>query len=116
MLTRLILRILTNAVALYAAAQLVPGFTLSDQSFSALLVAGFVLGLINFLVKPILKLLSFPFVLLTLGLFTIVINIAMLFLLDYALPGVSISGFAAAFWATLCISAVNLFIGFFSKK
>lgn len=116
MLTRLIVQILTNAVAIYVAAQLVPGFLLSDSGLLTVLTAGFVLGLINFFVRPLLKLLSFPLVLLSLGLFTIVINIAMLYLLDYALDTVSLSGLTAAFWATLVISAVNIIIGFFSKN
>lgn len=116
MLSALIIGILTNAVAIYIAGQVVPGFIVSGNDFQTLLTAGFVLGLINFFVKPLLKLLSLPFVLLTFGLFTIVINVAMLFLLDYSLAAIQIEGFWAAFFAMLVISAVNIFIGFFSKK
>lgn len=116
MLSALIIGILTNAVAIYVAGQVVPGFIVNGNDFQTLLTAGFVLGLINFFVKPLLKLLSLPFVLLTFGLFTIVINVAMLFLLDYSLAAIQIEGFWAAFFAMLVISAVNIFIGFFSKK
>jgi putative membrane protein len=116
MLIDLIVRILTNALAIFIAGQVVPGFVLENDDFEALLTAGFVLGLINFFVKPILKLLSLPAILLTFGLFTIVINVAMLFLLDYALPAIRIEGLEAAFWAMLVMSAVNIFIGFFTKK
>jgi putative membrane protein len=80
-----------------------------------LITAGFVFGMINFFVKPLLKLVSLPAILLTFGLFTIVINVAMLFLLDYFVDTIDIQSFTAAFLATIVISAVNFFIGFFSK-
>lgn len=115
MLSALIIGILTNAVAIYVAGQIVPGFIVQND-FLALVTAGFILGLINFFVRPIIKLLSLPAILLTFGLFTIVINVAMLFLLDYALPAIQIDGFWAAFWAMLVMSAVNIFIGFFAKN
>ncbi len=116
MLAKLIIQILTNAVAIYIAAELVSGFTLQENSFTTLLTAGFVLGMINYFVRPILKLISAPLILFTLGLFTIVINIAMLLLLDHFMAELQISGLWAAFWAMLVISAVNIFIGAFSKK
>ena len=116
MLSQLIIRVLTNALAIYVAANIVPGFHLEEDGLTVLLTAGFILGMINFFIKPILKLLSAPIILLTLGLFTILINIAMLLLLDYFMPAIQIDGYWAAFWAMLVISAVNFFIGFFSKK
>lgn len=116
MFSSLVVQILTNAIAIYIAGQIVPGFTIQDNSFPILLTAGFIFGMINFFIKPILKLVSAPFILLTFGLFTILINIGMLLLLDYFVDAISIQGYIAAFWAMLVISAVNLFIGFFSKK
>ncbi len=116
MFSSLVVQILTNAVAIYIAGQIVPSFTIQDNSFPVLLTAGFIFGMINFFIKPILKFVSAPFILLTFGLFTILINIGMLLLLDYFVDAISIQGYIAAFWAMLVISAVNLFIGFFSKK
>ena len=116
MLAKLIIQILTNAVAIYVAAGIVSGFTLKEDSFITLLTAGFILGMINYFIKPILKLISAPLILFTLGLFTIVINIAMLLLLDHFMAELEISGLWAAFWATIVISAVNIFVGAFSKK
>ena len=115
MLTELVIRILTNAVALYIAGQLVPGFIVPND-FTVLVTAGFVFGLINFFVKPVLKLVSLPVIVLSLGLFTILINVAMLYLLDSFMAAVRIESFAAAFLATIVISLVNLFIGSLSKK
>ncbi|MDD3190725.1 MAG: phage holin family protein [Candidatus Pacebacteria bacterium] len=116
MLDRLIVRILTNAIAIYIASEVVSGFTLEEDSFMVLLSAGLIFGVINFFIKPIVKLISAPLMLLSLGLFTIIINIGMLFLLDYCVDAIQINGFWAAFWAMAVISAVNIFIGFFSKK
>ncbi len=117
MITKLIIQVLTNAIAIYIAAEVVPGFTFSgENSFIALLTAGFIFGLINFFIKPVLKLISLPLILFTFGLFTIVINIAMLLLLDYFIPELTISSLGAAFWGMIVISAVNFFIGAFSRK
>lgn len=116
MLGTLIISILTNALAIYIAGQVVPGFVVQADSFWVLATAGFIFGLINFFVKPVLKLISLPAIFITFGLFTIVINVAMLFLLDYFVAAIQIDGFWAAFWAMLVMSAVNIFIGFFSKK
>lgn len=116
MLAKLIIQILTNSVAIYVAAEVVSGFTLQEDSFITLLTAGFIFGMINFFVRPILKLISAPLIIFTLGLFTIVINIAMLLLLDHFMAKLEINSLWAAFWAMIVISAVNIFIGAFSKK
>jgi len=116
MLKKLIFQILTNAVAIYIAAKIVDGFTLQEDSFTTLVTIGFIFGLINFFIKPILKLVSAPLILFTFGLFTIIINIAMLLLLDHFVPELTIDGWSAAFWGMIVISAVNFFIGAFSKK
>ncbi|MCK5084204.1 MAG: phage holin family protein [Candidatus Pacebacteria bacterium] len=116
MITKLIIQILTNSIAIFIAAKIVSGFTLAEDSFMTLLTIGFIFGLINFFIKPILKLISMPIILFTFGLFTIVINIAMLLLLDYFVQEMNIESLSAAFWGMIVISAVNIFIGTFSKK
>ncbi len=116
MFNKLIIQILTNAIAIYIASIVVSGFNLSENSFMTLLTAGFIFGLINFFIKPMLKLVSAPLIFFTFGLFTIVINIAMLFLLDYFVTELTITSLSAAFWGMLVISAVNIFIEAFSRK
>jgi len=114
---KLIVRILTNALAIFLAAKLVDGITLvNENDLSVLLFAGLILGMINFFVKPVLKLVSAPLILFTLGLFTIVINIISLFLLDCLVDELSISSWIAAFWGVVVISAVNIFINSYSKR
>ena len=116
-MAKLIIRILTNALAIFLAVKLVDGINLTDENnLMVLLFAGLILGLINFFVKPILKLISAPLILFTLGLFTIVINIVSLFLLDYLVDEFSVSGWTAAFWGVIVISAVNIFINSFSRR
>jgi putative membrane protein len=105
---------LGNAVALYVAFYLVPGFTVAG-SWQQYLVAGLVLALLNMILRPVLKLLSFPLILLTLGLFTFVINIVILWLLAYLVPFVTIHGFGALFWSTIIVSIVNMFFSIISE-
>ena len=117
MFNKLVIQIISNSIAIYIAAQLVSGFYFTEEnSFVPLLTAGFIFGLINFFIKPVLKLISAPIIFFTIGLFTIVINIAMLLLLDYFVEELIITGFWAAFWGMIVISAVNIFIGTLSKK
>jgi putative membrane protein len=107
---KLLLRWLINAVALYVAAELVPGIH-TDGSWLALAVMALIFGLVNALIRPILKLLTCPLIMLTLGLFTLVINALMLLLaseLGEVLGlGFHVDGFGPAFWGALVISVVS---------
>ena len=105
---RFIIRIIGNAIAMYVAFYLVPGFVVAG-SWEHYLIAGVVLALLNLIVRPILKLISFPLILLTLGLFTFVINILILWMLDYLVAFVSIQSLVALVGATIIVSIVNLF-------
>ena len=105
----LLLGWLANAAAVYATAHLVPGIHVNG--FVAALIVALVLGLINITVKPILKLLSTPFILLTLGLFLIVINAVALLLADYFVDGLTIDGFLPAVIGSIVISIVSWIVG-----
>ena len=105
-ITRLLLLLLANVVALWVAEQLVHGLKI-DHVWPTLIIAGAVLGLLDWLVKPIIKLLALPFVIITLGLVLIVINAAMLGLMALLVPGVSLSGFVAALECAIIISIVS---------
>ena len=80
-MTRLIIRWLINAAALWAAAELVSG--IGYEGWSALLIVALIFGLVNALIRPVLSLLTCPLQVLTLGLFTIVINALMLLLTSW---------------------------------
>ncbi len=103
----LVIRLFVNAVALWVAARFVPGIDLSGEFGPVLLVAA-VFGLVNALIKPIVLLLSLPVVVLTLGLFTLVVNALMLMLTAYLVAALSVVGFWAALWGSLLISLVSL--------
>lgn len=105
-LIRVILHVIANMVAVKVADFFVPGFSFSGN-WQDLVLFGIVLGIVNSFIRPIIKFLAFPVIILTLGLFYIVINIALLFFVASLVPAVTISGFWAAFWAVMIISLVN---------
>ena len=106
---RIILRILINAAALWVAAQLFDGITLSDRPLSVLFVA-IVFGLVNSFIRPVVKLLTFPITIVTLGLFIFVVNAAMLQLTDWLTSGLEVSGFWTAIGGGIVISVVSWFL------
>ncbi|MFZ2529977.1 MAG: phage holin family protein [Rhodococcus sp. (in: high G+C Gram-positive bacteria)] len=125
-MTSLILRLVINAVGLWLAATLVSGVTIGEMEGAdgitgnvvlALLVLAVIFTIVNALVKPFVKLLSLPLVILTLGLFTLVVNALMLWLTSWISSftdyGLSLDGFWAAVWGALIISIVNLVLGMF---
>ncbi len=103
---RFVIRVLINAAALWVADQLLDGITLSGNIWAILLVA-LVFGLINAVLKPILKLLSLPVLILTLGLFALVINAALLLLTDALMDDLTVDGFWSAVLGGLIIAVVS---------
>ncbi|TVP75960.1 MAG: phage holin family protein [Gemmatimonadales bacterium] len=108
----LIIRLFINAVALWVAAQLVGGIELEGEFWPVLLVAA-VFGLVNALLKPILLLLTLPVVVLTLGLFTLVVNALMLWLTAALVGALSVEGFWPAFLGALLITVVSFVLSVF---
>jgi len=104
------LRLLINAAALWVATRLVPGVTFTGDWLPFLGVA-LVFGVINTFIGPVVKILSIPFILVTLGFFLLVVNGLMLWLtssLSGALGlGFHVSGFWAAFFGALVVSIVS---------
>ncbi|MES2178198.1 MAG: phage holin family protein [Gemmatimonadota bacterium] len=115
---RLILRILINAAALWAAVHFVSGIHFTG-SLASLLMVALIFGVLNAIVRPILMLLSLPLLVLTLGLFTLVLN-AIVLLLTSAVSrsvglGLRVSGFSAAFWGAIVISIVSIVLSIFIR-
>lgn len=105
--------LLINAVAFYVTAYLVPGFTIAG--WQALLVISIVWGILTLLVKPIVVLLTLPINIVTLGLFTFVINAFLLLVMTRIVPGFQITGFGTAFIAAIVLSLVNMFLSKLTK-
>lgn len=106
LLLRFIAGIIASAIGILAAAYFVPGIIFKGDLID-LVITGFVLALANSIVKPILRFLSGPLIVLTMGLFMIVINIAILWLVTWLIPELTIVGFWAYFWGVIIISILN---------
>jgi putative membrane protein len=103
---RLALTWLFNTLALYVAVWILPGVSYGDQWWT-LLIAGVVFTAVNTFVKPILAILSIPFIVLTLGLFYFGLNILMLYVTDWLVRGFEIDTFWWAALAAIIVSCVN---------
>ena len=105
---RFILRLLITALTIFAVAYLSEGRLVAVDAFwPTAILAALVLGLVNAIVKPIVKLLALPITCLTLGLFLLVINAAMLYLVDWIVPGFETVGFLRTAVAALLIALVS---------
>lgn len=113
---RFLIRLAITAIALWAAVKLVNGITFTG-GWVALFFVALIFGLVNAFVRPFLKLLTCPLLLLTLGLFIFVINALMLWLtsaLSASLGlGFHVASFASAFWGALVVSIVSVLLSIF---
>lgn len=107
----LLLRWLIQTIAIYAAANLLDGIEVTG--FAPALLTAAVLGILNAFVRPVLLLLTLPINVLSLGLFTFVINGLMLKLADVVIAGLTINGFWPALVASLVISLVSWLLNLF---
>ena len=102
-----IARLVLNTVALMLVAQLVQGVEIS--SYLTAFIAALILGLVNAVVRPICIILTLPINILSLGLFTLVINALMLWLVSTLTSGFEIASFWPAFWAALIYWLITWF-------
>jgi len=102
-----LLRLAAVAAGLWLAARIVPGIHV--RSLETLALAALLLGVINAFVRPVLIMLTLPLTLITLGLFLLVINAAMLWLVSVVLEGFEVHGFLAAFWGAIVVGLVSWF-------
>ena len=106
---RILIRWGITAVAVFVAGRLVPGIELREGLVSLLIVAA-ILGLVNAVLGTLLRVVSIPFLILTLGLFAIVINMAVFWVTTIFTNRIEIDGFWAYFWAALVISLTTLLL------
>jgi putative membrane protein len=105
-----VIRLLVNALALWAAAEVVSGIALSGDYVDILIVA-LVFGLLNAVLKPVLMVFSIPFLIVTLGLFALVVNGAMLMITARLTDHLAVSGLGSAILGSLVISLVTMLLG-----
>ena len=100
-----VVRTIVTAIALWVAVSIVPG--LSARDGGTLLLAALLLGIVNAVIRPVALVLSLPATILTLGLFILVVNAAMLGLVAWLVPAFTVSGFWAALFGALVVSVVS---------
>jgi putative membrane protein len=99
-----IIRLLSSVIAVLIAAYLIPGVTVT---LVGAIVLAVVLGVINLFIKPVLKILTLPLTIITLGLFSLVLNALLVLLADAIVPGFAVTGFFAALLFSIVVSLVN---------
>ena len=112
---KLLVRWVIVSLALFAAAWIVPGIRVEGTAWIVYAVMAVILGLVNAIVRPLLKLLTCPLIILTLGLFTLVVNGVTLWLsswiaVNWLGVGFYVDGFWAAFFGALVVSLVTVIL------
>jgi putative membrane protein len=100
---KFLIRLAISALSLGLASYIVPGIHV--DGLMTLLIAAFLLGIVNAVIRPVLVILTLPVTIITLGLFLLVINALMLALVAWLLPGFTIAGFGSAVlgWLFICV-------------
>ncbi len=107
-------RWIISTVAVLVAATILPG--ISYDRWTDVVLAALLLGVLNSVLRPLLMLLSLPLLVLSLGLFTLVINAGLLYLVHLILPGFRVRDFWSAFFGALIISLVTLFLNSLTRS
>lgn len=112
-MTAFLVRWLITTIAVFAAEKILPG--IQCENVTALLSASLLLGIINAFVRPILLLLSLPWIILTMGLFIVVINALLLMLVSAIIPAFQVDGFWWACLGSIIISIVSWILSSFFR-
>ncbi|PIZ73814.1 hypothetical protein COY07_01585 [Candidatus Peregrinibacteria bacterium CG_4_10_14_0_2_um_filter_43_11] len=124
MIKRIILHILANVAALYITVQLLPGDFVITGGWKGYVIAAIIFGFLNSIIKPLLKILTLPFVFVTAGLFTFVINMFIVWFAKYALDilmfeEVAIQvegGWVAYLYVGIIMAIVNMLMHWLARK
>ena len=126
---RLFWQIIAGILGIFLATKFVPGVSLEiipgqSQFFGieftapwqVLVLVGGVLGFVNFFIKPILKIITLPLRVLTFGLFSLVMNMLMVWLVDILFPELTIPGLIPLFWTTIIVWVLCFLLGLYTPK
>lgn len=100
------IRALVSALGMWLASMIVAGVQFS--TFTALILAALLLGIVNAVVRPLFIVLTLPFTIITLGLFLLVVNAAMLSIVAWCIDDFSLSGFGAALFGAIIVSLTSM--------
>lgn len=101
-----LINLLISSVAVFASAKIIPGVVI--DSFMTSVIVAVILGIVNAIIKPLLIIFTLPINIMTLGLFTFVINAMMVLLVDYLVSGFGVEGFFTALVFSMVLSIVSL--------
>jgi putative membrane protein len=126
---RLFWQIVVGILGIYLGIQFVPGVSLEippegiiflgiklTQEWQVIVLIGIVLGLVNFFIKPIFKIVTLPLRILTFGLFGFIINMLMIWFVDIFFPELVIAGIIPLFWLTIIVWVLSFLLGVGSRK
>ena len=116
LIERLIIQIVIANLGLWVAVTLPISGVKFDGSLQQLFLAGSILGLINFFIKPALKAVTLPIRILTFGLFSLAINMGMIWVVDIMFEELVIKGLGPLFWTTVIIWIFSLLVSFSAKS
>ena len=111
---RILANWLVSAISLLIVSAIVPGIVLAD--LRAALIAAFVVGLVNAVLRPIFIILTLPFTILTFGLFIFVINALLLLFAGWISPGFQVAGFTSALLGSIVLSVVSTVFNWILKS
>lgn len=114
-MANLIFQVIGGILSFWLAVKFVPGVEFVGE-IKYLIMAGAFLGLINFFIKPILKIITLPLRVLTFGLFGLVINMGLIWFVNIIFPELIIQGLVPLFWTTLIVWLVGYFLGLYSPS
>ena len=111
----LIFQVIAGILSLWLAVKFVPGVNFTGE-IKYLFMAGAALGLINFFIKPVLKIITLPLRILTLGLFSLLLNMLMVWIVDILFPELIIPGIIPLFWVTLIVWGISYLLGLYNSN
>jgi putative membrane protein len=110
----ILIRWILSALALMLVAYIIPGIVISD--FYIALITALIIGLLNVFIRPVLLVITLPINIITLGLFTFVLNALLFWFVASFVDGFSVSGFWAAFFGALVFSIISSILSNLAKK
>ena len=111
---KLLVRLFINVFALLVVAYIVPGFILKDLWTT--IVVAIVFGIVNTFIKPALQIIALPISILTFGIAAVLINVLLLWMVSFIVPGFDIANFLTAFIASIALSLVSWFLHNLAKE
>lgn len=113
-MTNYIIRLVITGIIVLMVPRYLKG--IGVDSFATAMIVALVMSLLNTFIRPVLSIISLPVTLMTLGLFSLVISVIIVYLCDFLVPGFSVSGFLPPLIFSIILSIANTLVGMFQEK